>query len=76
MKIFIPLHDAMLEELTPEDLPVPFQAGVVSLSQFETEVLGTYQSNFKTNSSPGLASNSDALPEISSSTYIAGALLG
>ncbi len=76
MKIFVPLDDSMLDELAAGEIPVPFQAGLVSLSQVEAAGMLQDQSSFKTSSSPGLAPNSAALPEFSSSTYIAGPLLG
>ena len=68
MRIFIPLTDEMLEKgVFPEEL-LAYQAGLPLLSQ--------YQSSSTVKMSPGSTPSSDATPALSSSTYMAGLLLG
>ncbi len=73
MKIFIPITDEMLEQgLIPDEL-VAYQPGQPLLSQMQTAPV---QSSSSLNRSPNPIPNSDAVPALSSSTYLAGAILG
>lgn len=73
MKVFIPLTDEMLEQgIIPDEL-VAYQPGQPLLSQLQT---APAQSSSMVNRSPGPTPNSDAIPALSSSTYLAGAMLG
>lgn len=75
MKVFIPITDEMLElGLIPDDLVV-FRPGQMLISQFQINPKVT-QSGSMSNRSPGKTSNSDAVPALSSSTYMAGLMLG
>jgi len=75
MKIFIPITDEMLEKgMIPDDL-VAYQAGLPLLSQLQTTPLPA-QSRSTISRSPKPTPNSDAMPALSSSTYLAGAALG
>jgi len=73
MKVFIPITDEMLEKgIIPEEL-VAYRPGLPLLSQLE---IASVQSRSTVNLSPTPTPNSDAVPALSSSTYMAGALLG
>lgn len=75
MKVFIPLTDEMLEQgLLPDEL-VAYQPGQPLLSQLQTAPAPT-QSSLSVSRDPSPTPNSDALPALSSSTYLAGAILG
>jgi len=75
MKVFIPITDEMLEKgLIPDDL-VAFRPGQLLISQFHASPNAT-QSKSMSNRSPGPTPNSDAVPALSSSTYMAGLMLG
>lgn len=68
MRVFIPITDEMLEKgVFPEEL-LAYQAVLPLLSQ--------YQSSSKVKMSPGPTPSSAATPALSSSTYMAGLLLG
>ena len=73
MKVFIPITDEMLEKgMVPDEL-IAYQAGMPLLSQAQTAPL---QSRSTTRRSPSPTPSSDAVPALSSSTYLAGAALG
>lgn len=73
MKVFIPISDDMLEQgLIPDELKA-YQPGLPLLSQFQAEPL---QSSSTVKRSPRLTPSDDAVPALSSSTYLAGAILG
>lgn len=73
MKIFIPITDEMLEKgIIPDEL-VAYQSHLPLLSQLQTT---PDQSRSTVKRSPTPTPNSDAVPALSSSTYLAGALLG
>lgn len=73
MKVFIPITDEMLEQgMIPDEL-VAYQPGQPLLSQLQT---APSQSSSSINRSPGPTPSSDAVPALSSSTYLAGAILG
>lgn len=75
MKIFIPLTDEMLEQgIIPDEL-VAYQAGHPLLSQLKT-IPAPVQSSSSINRSPSPTPSSEAVPALSSSTYMAGAMLG
>jgi len=75
MNVFIPITDEMLEQgLIPGDLAA-YRPGLPLMSQF----LSTHtpdQSSLTVNVSPRLTPNSLADPALSSSTYLAGLILG
>jgi len=77
MNIFIPITDEMLElGIMPDEL-VAYQPGNSLLSQLPTAPpLLLDQSRLRINRSPGTTPSSIAVPALSSSTYLAGALLG
>ena len=73
MKVFIPITDEMIEKgMIPDEL-VAYQPGVPLLSQSQTAAL---QSRSTVKWSPTPTPSSDAVPALSSSTYLAGAVLG
>ena len=73
MRVFIPITDEMLEKgMIPDEL-VAYQVGMPLLSQVQTVSL---QSRSTTRRSPTPTPSSDAVPALSSSTYLAGAALG
>ena len=73
MKVFIPITDEMLENgMIPDEL-VAYQPGQVILSQLQTT---PSQSKSSTKRSPTPTPNSEAMPALSSSTYLAGPVLG
>ena len=73
MKVFIPISDEMLEKgLFPDEL-MAYQPGLPLLSQLQATPI---QSSSTVNRSPTVTPNSDAVPALSSSTYLAGAILG
>jgi len=73
MKVFIPITDEMLEKgIIPDEL-VGYRPGLPLLSQLHTT---PDQSRSTVKRSPTPTPNSDAVPALSSSTYLAGALLG
>mgnify|MGYP007044785338 FL=1 len=75
MKVFIPITDEMLEQgLIPDEL-VAYQTGHPVLSQFQSH-RDTAHSRSRMSESPGPTPSSDAIPALSSSTYMAGLLLG
>ena len=75
MKVFIPLTDEMLEQgMIPDEL-VAYQPGRPLLSQLKTAPAPA-QSSLIVNRSPSPTPSSEALPALSSSTYLAGAMLG
>jgi len=75
MNVFIPITDEMLEQgLIPDEL-VAYQSGHKLLSQFQTNRTPD-QSRSTVNLSPGPTPSSDAIPALSSSTYMAGLMLG
>ena len=73
MKVFIPVTDEMLEQGVLPDELVAYQPGHPLLSLLRTPAV---QSKSTLMLSPNTTPNSDALPALSSSTYLAGALLG
>ncbi len=73
MKVFIPITDEMLEQGVIPDELVAYQPGQPLLSQLQT---APAQSGTIVNRSPGPTPSSDAVPALSSSTYLAGAMLG
>ena len=75
MRVFIPLSDEMLESGTFPGEPVVYQPGQALLSQQKTNSAPA-QSSSITKVSPTPTPNSDAIPALSSSTYLAGATLG
>ena len=75
MRVFIPLSDEMLESGMFPGEPVVYQPGQALLSQQKT-VSAPAQSSSIINESPTPTPNSDAIPALSSSTYLAGATLG
>jgi len=75
MKVFIPITDEMLEPgLMPNEL-VAYQPGLPLLSQLD-KAPSSNQSSLRVNRSPGPTPSSEATPALSSSTYMAGAVLG
>ena len=75
MKVFVPVTDEMLEQgLCPDEL-VAYQPGNLLKSQLN-EAKPASQSSRRVKRSPGATPNSDDVPALSSSTYMAGALLG
>jgi len=75
MKVFTPITDEMLERgLIPDEL-IAYQPGQPLLSQFRT-VPSSCQSSLRVKRSPGPTPSSEATPALSSSTYMAGAVLG
>lgn len=73
MKVFIPITDEMLEQGVIPDELVAYQPGRPLLSQLQT---APAQSSAIVSRSPGPTPSSDAVPALSSSTYLAGAVLG
>jgi hypothetical protein len=73
MKVFIPISDEMLEQGSFPDELLAYQPGMVLLSQAQT---APDQSSSTVKRSPTPTPNSDAVPALSSSTYLAGASLG
>ena len=73
MKVFIPISDEMLMEgKFPDDL-VCYQPGMPVFNQLQA---GRTQSRSTDKRSPGATPSSDATPALSSSTYLAGPVLG
>jgi len=73
MRAFIPITDEMLEKgIVPDEL-VAYQSHLLLLSQLQT---AQDQSRSTVKRSPTPTPNSDTVPALSSSTYLAGALLG
>ena len=73
MIVFIPITDEMLEKGVIPDELVAYQPGIVLLNQLQTAPV---QSRSTVKKSPTATPNSDAVPALSSSTYLAGATLG
>ena len=75
MKVFIPLTDEMIEKgLIPNEL-VPYQPGQPLLSR-DGQQRKANQSSKSVSSEPGPTPKRSAKPALSSSTYIAGPVLG
>ena len=75
MKVFVPITDEMLERGDFVDPLVPYQPGRLLLSQcLETPEID--QSMRNTSLSPGSSPSSEDFPALSSSTYLAGPVLG
>lgn len=73
MKVFIPITDEMLDAgLIPDEL-VAYQRGQLLLSQLQTAPRQSRSSNKR---SPAETPSPDAMPALSSKTYMAGAALG
>ena len=73
MKVFIPITDEMLESGNiPDDL-LAYQPGLPLLSQADAALR---QSKSSVRLSPTPTPSSDAIPALSSSTNLAGAILG
>lgn len=73
MKVFIPITDEMLESGNiPDDL-LAYQPGLPLLSQADAALR---QSKSSVRRSPTPTPSSDAIPALSSSTNLAGAILG
>ena len=73
MKVFVPITDEMLDKgLIPDEL-LAYQAGLPLLSQLQKTPL---QSRSSIKRSPTPTPNPDAVPALSSSTYLAGPVLG
>ena len=75
MKVFVPVTDDMLQREDFTGLLVPYRPGRLLVSQCR-KILEPCQSSRNTSLSPGASSSSDALPALSSSTYLAGPSLG
>ena len=73
MKVFIPITDEMLESGNVPDDVVAYQPGLPLLSQIDA---APRQSKSSVNRSPTPTPSSDAVPALSSSTNLAGAILG
>ena len=73
MKVFVPFTDEMMDHPDFAEMLVPYQPGHPLLSRLEA---AEGQSRSSTIVSPDTKPNSDALPALSSSTYIAGPSLG
>ena len=76
MQVFVPLDEDTIDQLNHQDALVPYQAGLLSVSQIAGPAAEDAQSRSSTSSSPGSAPSSAALPALSSSTYRAGPALG
>ena len=75
MKVFIPITDEMIEKgILPADM-IPFQPGQPVLAQADS-MQSKLQSSSSVNSEPGPTPSRSAEPAFSSSTYIAGPVLG
>lgn len=75
MKVFIPLTDEMLETGVLPDELVAYRPGLPLISQYQ-HALSPSQSSVTVIRSPGPTPSPEALPALSSSTYLAGAKLG
>ena len=75
MKVFVPFTDDMMDEPGFAEMLIPYQAGLYTLSQIP-DLKSADQSRSKSNLSPATTSSSEALPALSSNTYIAGPSLG
>ncbi len=75
MKVFVPVTDEMLDSGDLDGLLVPYRPGRVLLSQCR-DAPQMVQSRCSANLSPATNPNSEALPALSSSTYMAGPALG
>lgn len=75
MNVFIPITDEMLEQGRLPDELVAYQPGMCVMSQARSAQQPT-QSKSSVNLSPGPTPSSEATPALSSSTYLAGFLLG
>jgi len=75
MNVFIPLTDEMLETGVLPDELVAYRPGQPLLSQYH-HTPSPAQSSVTVIRSPGPTPSSEALPALSSSTYLAGAKLG
>jgi hypothetical protein len=69
MKIFIPITDEQLETMLPNELPVPFQPGCVTLSQLSpTQPPQAAHSRSSSKGSPTDTPSCCAFPALSSNT--------
>jgi hypothetical protein len=69
MKIFIPITDEQLETMLPNELPVPFQPGCVTLSQLSpAQPPQAVQSRSSSKGSPTETPSCCAFPALSSNT--------
>ena len=75
MKVFVPYHDAMMDDPAFAEMLVPYQPGLRTLNQIP-DLKSDDQSRCKDMTSPGTNPSSEALPALSSSTYMAGRSLG
>ena len=75
MKVFVPYHDAMMDDPAFAEMLVPYQPGLKTLNQIP-DPKSADQSRCKVMTSPGSRPSSDAIPALSSSTYMAGRSLG
>jgi hypothetical protein len=75
MKIFVPITDEMLAAGVIPGEPVAYQTGIPLLSQLQTPPVEP-QSNFSVRRSPISTPKSEATPALSSSTNLAGEVLG
>lgn len=75
MKVFVPYNDAMMDDPAFAEFLVPYQPGLKTLNEVP-DLKSADQSRNKVITSPGTSPNSDAVPALSSSTYIAGPSLG
>ena len=73
MKVFVPFTDDLMDHPDFAEMLVPYQPGKKLLSQMEVVA---DQSRSSTRISPADSSSSEALPALSSNTYLAGPLLG
>ena len=74
MKVFIPITDEMLEQgMLPDEL-APYSPGQVTLSQLRHLPASSHSSSTDMRS-PGPTPSSEAVPPLSSSTYMAGTTL-
>jgi hypothetical protein len=75
MKVFVPFNDAMMDDPGFAELLVPYQPGLQTLNQVP-DLKSADQSRANVMTSPGTRPSSDAVPALSSNTYIAGPSLG
>lgn len=75
MKVFVPYSDAMMDDPRFAELLVPYQPGLKTLNEVP-DLKSADQSRSSDMTSPGTRPSSDAVPALSSSTYIAGPSLG
>lgn len=75
MKVFVPYSDAMMDDPRFAELLVPYQPGLKTLNEVP-DLKSADQSRSSDMTSPGTRPSADAVPALSSSTYIAGPSLG